>query len=38
MTEMSLTAIVIALAVCAGVIIAQVLANYFGAVDPAAAF
>jgi hypothetical protein len=35
---MTLTGFVVALALCAVVIVAQILASAFGAVDPSAAF
>lgn len=38
MEGLTLTGAVIALAVCVVVIVAQILANVFGAVDPSAAF
>ena len=38
MEGLTLTGVVIALAVCLGVIVAQLIVNVFGSVDPNAAF
>ena len=38
MEGLTLTGFVVALALSAVVIVAQILANYFGAIDPSAAF